>query len=190
MNMKNIISGLIAILLLVCITSSTVFAVETTQIKIDVMPDEATLPYYVAAEEGIITDYGLDEEVVPFQSVMVENRLVKTLFKWLVFAFWFTLAGLYLALFFKVRRWYKKVKRVGGVTIGESSLGESSLSVGGLEMRSDFQMEGIVSTGISNESNERLDLAEFLREISKTDMNGFILASLAALFTGIAIVFL
>lgn len=182
MNTKIITSGLIAILLLVCITSSTVFAVETTQIKIDVMSDEATLPYYVAAEEGIFTNYGLDVEVVPFQSVVVKNRLVKTMFKWLVFAFWLTLAGLYLALFFKVRRWYKKVKRVGGVAIGESSL-----SVGGLEMRSGFQMEGTVSTGISNEI---LDLAEFLREISKTDMNGFILAFLAALFTGIAIVFL
>lgn len=108
------------------------------------------------------------------------------MFKCFVFAFWLALAVLYLALFFKVRRWYKKVRRVGGVTMGKSTL-----SVGGMEMRSDLLgTEGIFSTRIGNGDNEVLDLAEFLREISKTDMIGFILAFLAALFTGIAIVFL
>lgn len=99
------------------------------------------------------------------------------MFKCFVFAFWLALAVLYLALFFKVRRWYKKVRRVGGVAIGESTV-----SAGGMEMRSEFGTEGIFSTGIGNGNKEVLDLAEFLREISKTDMIGFILAFLAALF--------
>ena len=34
------------------------------------MPDEATLPYYVAVEEGIFANHGLDMEVVPFLSAM------------------------------------------------------------------------------------------------------------------------
>ena len=38
--------------------------------KVGAMPDEATLPYYVAEREGIFADYGLDVEVVPFMSAM------------------------------------------------------------------------------------------------------------------------
>jgi len=40
------------------------------KLKVGTMPDEATLPYYVAAQEGIFTDHGLDVEVVPFMSAM------------------------------------------------------------------------------------------------------------------------
>ncbi|NQE06406.1 hypothetical protein C5S32_11105 [ANME-1 cluster archaeon GoMg1] len=43
---------------------------EKIGIKIGVMPDEATLPYYVAAREGIFANRGLDVEVVPFHSAM------------------------------------------------------------------------------------------------------------------------
>ncbi|MFV9677857.1 MAG: MetQ/NlpA family ABC transporter substrate-binding protein, partial [Methanosarcinales archaeon] len=35
-----------------------------------VMPDEATLPYYVADAEGIFADHGLNIEIVPFMSAM------------------------------------------------------------------------------------------------------------------------
>ncbi len=38
--------------------------------KVGTMPDEATLPYYVAEREGIFADHGLDVEVVPFMSAM------------------------------------------------------------------------------------------------------------------------
>jgi len=39
-------------------------------LKVGAMPDEATLPYYVAAQEGIFREHGLDVEVVPFQSAL------------------------------------------------------------------------------------------------------------------------
>ena len=38
--------------------------------KVGAMPDEATLPYYVAEQEGIFLEHGLDVEVVPFQSAL------------------------------------------------------------------------------------------------------------------------
>ncbi len=41
-----------------------------TVIRIGLMPDEATLPYYVAAAEGIFDSYGLNVEIVPFMSAM------------------------------------------------------------------------------------------------------------------------
>jgi len=44
--------------------------IAATKIKIGVMPDEATLPYYVAAQEGIFTNHGLNVEIIPFQSAM------------------------------------------------------------------------------------------------------------------------
>ena len=40
------------------------------KIKIGALPNEATLPYYVAAQEGIFTNHGLDVEIIPFQSAM------------------------------------------------------------------------------------------------------------------------
>lgn len=46
------------------------FGEEKIEIKIGVMPDEATLPYYVAAREGIFANRGLDVEIVPFHSAM------------------------------------------------------------------------------------------------------------------------
>ena len=45
-------------------------SIVATKIKIGVMPDEATLPYYVAAQEGIFANHGLDVEIIPFQSAM------------------------------------------------------------------------------------------------------------------------
>ena len=45
-------------------------SIVATKIKIGLMPDEATLPYYVAAQEGIFTNHGLDVEIIPFQSAM------------------------------------------------------------------------------------------------------------------------
>lgn len=39
-------------------------------LKVGTMPDEATLPYYVAAQEGIFAEHGLDVEVVPFMSAL------------------------------------------------------------------------------------------------------------------------
>jgi len=38
--------------------------------KVGAMPDEATLPYYVAEREGIFAAHGLDVEVVPFMSAL------------------------------------------------------------------------------------------------------------------------
>ncbi len=38
--------------------------------KVGTMPDEATLPYYVAEREGIFAAHGLDVELVPFMSAM------------------------------------------------------------------------------------------------------------------------
>jgi NitT/TauT family transport system substrate-binding protein len=43
---------------------------ERITIKVGAMPDEATLPYYVAAREGIFANHGLDVEVVPFMSAL------------------------------------------------------------------------------------------------------------------------
>ncbi len=43
---------------------------ELIAMKVGAMPDEATLPYYVAEQEGIFLEHGLDVEVVPFQSAM------------------------------------------------------------------------------------------------------------------------
>jgi len=43
---------------------------EAIAMKVGAMPDEATLPYYVAEREGIFLEYGLDVEVVPFMSAM------------------------------------------------------------------------------------------------------------------------
>ena len=40
------------------------------KIKIGALPNEATLPYYVAAQEGIFTNHGLDVEIIPFLSAM------------------------------------------------------------------------------------------------------------------------
>ena len=40
------------------------------KIKIGALPNEAALPYYVAAQEGIFTNHGLDVEIIPFQSAM------------------------------------------------------------------------------------------------------------------------
>jgi len=44
--------------------------VATTKIKIGALPNEATLPYYVAAQEGIFTNHGLNVEIIPFLSAM------------------------------------------------------------------------------------------------------------------------
>jgi NitT/TauT family transport system substrate-binding protein len=43
---------------------------EAIAMKVGAMPDEATLPYYVAEREGIFAEHGLDVEVVPFMSAM------------------------------------------------------------------------------------------------------------------------
>jgi len=45
-------------------------SIAATKMKIGVMPDEATLPYYVAAQEGIFTNHELNVEIIPFQSAM------------------------------------------------------------------------------------------------------------------------
>jgi NitT/TauT family transport system substrate-binding protein len=38
--------------------------------KVGAMPDEATLPYYVAEREGIFAAHGLNVTVVPFMSAL------------------------------------------------------------------------------------------------------------------------
>jgi NitT/TauT family transport system substrate-binding protein len=43
---------------------------EAIVMKVGAMPDEATLPYYVAEREEIFAEHGLDAEVVPFMSAM------------------------------------------------------------------------------------------------------------------------
>jgi len=53
-----------------CIRKPQGGGIAATKIKIGVMPDEATLPYYVAAQEGIFTNHGLDVEIIPFLSAM------------------------------------------------------------------------------------------------------------------------
>ena len=53
-----------------CIRKPQGGGIAATKIKIGVMPDEATLPYYVAAQEGIFTNHGLNVEIIPFQSAM------------------------------------------------------------------------------------------------------------------------
>ncbi len=47
-------------------------------IKIGLMPDEATLPYYVAVQDGIFSSYGLDVEPVAFQSAMERDSALTT----------------------------------------------------------------------------------------------------------------
>ena len=53
-----------------CIRKPQGGGIAATKIKIGVMPDEATLPYYVAAQEGIFTNHGLNVEIIPFLSAM------------------------------------------------------------------------------------------------------------------------
>ena len=67
-----IILILIAIVVAIagCIRKPQEGGIAATKIKIGVMPDEATLPYYVAAQEGIFTNHGLNVEIIPFQSAM------------------------------------------------------------------------------------------------------------------------
>lgn len=67
---KYIAIALIALIVIAGCISSGCISQEENKIKVGVMPDEATLPYYVAEKEGIFTNYGLDVEVVPFLSAM------------------------------------------------------------------------------------------------------------------------
>lgn len=67
---KDIAIALIALIVIAGCTSLGCISQEESKIKIGVMPDEAALPYYVAEEEGIFANYGLDVEVVPFLSAM------------------------------------------------------------------------------------------------------------------------
>jgi NitT/TauT family transport system substrate-binding protein len=73
---KYIAIALIALIIIAgsislgCISQEDYTPQEGNKIKIGVMPDEATLPYYVAVEEGIFANHGLDVEVVPFLSAM------------------------------------------------------------------------------------------------------------------------
>ena len=53
-----------------CIRKPQGGGIAATKIEIGVMPDEATLPYYVAAQEGIFTNHGLNVEIIPFLSAM------------------------------------------------------------------------------------------------------------------------
>ena len=53
-----------------CIRKPQGGGIAATKIKIGVMPDEATLPYYVAVQEGIFTNHGLNVEIIPFLSAM------------------------------------------------------------------------------------------------------------------------
>jgi NitT/TauT family transport system substrate-binding protein len=73
---KYIAIALIALIIIAgcisigCISQEDYTPQEGNKIKIGVMPDEATLPYYVAVEEGIFANHGLDVEVVPFLSAL------------------------------------------------------------------------------------------------------------------------
>ncbi len=60
----------LVVVALVCCACGCVTKQEAGAIKIGLMPDEATLPYYVAAQEGIFNSYGLNVEIIPFQSAM------------------------------------------------------------------------------------------------------------------------
>ncbi len=64
---KEIFIALVVVALVCC---GCVTKHETGAIKVGLMPDEATLPYYVAAQDGIFSSYGLNVEIVPFQSAM------------------------------------------------------------------------------------------------------------------------
>lgn len=56
---------------------------EKIAMKVAAMPDEATLPYYVAEREGIFAEHGLDVEVVPFQSALErDSALIAGCEKW------------------------------------------------------------------------------------------------------------
>ena len=50
------------------IAGMIILLLKRRTIKVGVMPDEAALPYYVAARDGIFADHGVRVEVVPFQS--------------------------------------------------------------------------------------------------------------------------
>ncbi len=69
---KHTVIALIALIVIAgCISSGCISQEqEESKIRVGVMPDEATLPYYVAEKEGIFGNYGLDVEVVPFLSAM------------------------------------------------------------------------------------------------------------------------
>ncbi len=53
-----------------CISQEGYKESEELTIKLGVMPDEATLPYHVADEEGLFTNHGLNVVIVPFMSAM------------------------------------------------------------------------------------------------------------------------
>lgn len=70
---KDIILVLMALFVIACSSGCTTPASvenEERPLKLGVMPDEATLPYYVADEEGIFANHGLNIEIVPFMSAM------------------------------------------------------------------------------------------------------------------------
>ncbi|KAF5411692.1 MAG: hypothetical protein C5S38_09120 [Candidatus Methanophagaceae archaeon] len=70
---KDIILVLMALFVIACCSGCTTPASvenEERPLKLGVMPDEATLPYYVADAEGIFANHGLNVEIVPFMSAM------------------------------------------------------------------------------------------------------------------------
>ena len=46
------------------------------KIKIGSLPNEATLPYYVAAQEGIFTNHGLDVETVSYTHLTLPTKRI------------------------------------------------------------------------------------------------------------------
>jgi NitT/TauT family transport system substrate-binding protein len=68
--MRKYIAIALALIVIAGSISLGCISQEESKIKVGVMPDEATLPYYVAVEEGIFANHGLDMEVVPFLSAM------------------------------------------------------------------------------------------------------------------------
>ncbi len=67
---KYIAITLISLIVIAGCISLGCISQEESKIKVGVMPDEATLPYYVAEREGIFANQGLDVDVVPFLSAM------------------------------------------------------------------------------------------------------------------------
>ncbi|MHC1610626.1 MAG: ABC transporter substrate-binding protein [Candidatus Methanospirareceae archaeon] len=71
---RLILIGVVIVILAGCVGYTNLPREGTAEgkiaMKVGTMPDEATLPYYVAEREGIFAEHGLDVEVVPFTSAM------------------------------------------------------------------------------------------------------------------------
>ncbi len=78
--MRKLVFVLIAIVLLFagCAEKPAEKPSEKAKIRVGLLPIEDTFPVYVAKDEGIFAKYGIDVEVVPFQSALERDAALES----------------------------------------------------------------------------------------------------------------